>query len=117
MLAPKVQARMEEPDNLSGRWLRARDVRTLMPVAMKTGEREIPGNRLAPMLKCDDVIGMKGQRIRCRGKVTILAPVFGTLPALPDQFPIHEWRRSAGFAFRASRALDCITASRFPTCR
>ena len=57
---------------------------------MKTGESEILKNSLASVLACDDVIGVKGQRINISGKVTILASALGTLPDFPDNIPVHE---------------------------
>jgi hypothetical protein len=100
---------MEESSDLSGVGIGSRNVRALVPIAVKTGEGEILKNSFASMLTCDDVVNMKGQRIYDRGKMTILAPVFGTLPASLDNLPVHD------FVLRARRALDCMTASRFPT--
>ena len=36
---------------------------------------------------------------------------------LPDNIPVHELWRLRGFLLRASRAFDCMTASKFPICR
>jgi hypothetical protein len=108
---------MEEPDQLPRVWIRAREVRAFMPIAMKTGQREVLKNSQPSMLARHNVIDMKGQRIDRRRQVTILAPILCALPDLPDNVPCHQWGRSSGFRLRASRALDCITASRFPTCK
>jgi hypothetical protein len=68
------------------------------------------------MLTCNDAIDVKGQTIDAGGKVTILAAALSTLPDFPNNILVYEGRRSRGFVWRASRALDCMTASRFPTC-
>ena len=117
VFAPQVPPWMEEANVFPRVWIYSRDVRTLVPIAVKTGEGEILKNSLATMLACDDVINMKGQRIYRCGKVAILAPALGALPAFPDNLSVHERRRSDDFVLRAMRALDCMTASRFPTCR
>jgi hypothetical protein len=62
------------------------------------------------MLACDDVVDVKWQRISRGRQAAVLATVPGPLPNVPYQIGIHDYRRR-----RASRALDCITASRFPT--
>jgi hypothetical protein len=36
------------------------------------------------------MIDVKRQRINGRRKMTVLAPVTGTLPDLPDDIPVHE---------------------------
>ena len=69
------------------------------------------------MLPSNDVINVKWQGIPGVRQMTILAPSLRTLPDLPGKLPVHEFERSRGFLFRARRALDCMTASRFPTCR
>ena len=69
------------------------------------------------MLPSNDVIDVKWQGIAGVRQMTILAPSLRTLPDLPGKLPVHEFERSRGFLLRARRALDCMTASRFPTCR
>ena len=112
--APLVRARMEESNELPSPRIRSRDVRAFVPVAVEAGEGEILEDGLASMLACNYVIDVKGQTIDVSGKVTILASVLGTLPNFPNSIPVHERR---GFVLRARRALDCMTANRFPTCR
>ena len=112
-----VQPGMEEPNELSGVWICSGNIRTFVTIAVKTGEGEVFENSLPSMLACNNVIDMKGQRIDGSRKVTILAPALCALPDLLDKVPVHERGRSCGFLLRASRALDCMTASRFPTCR
>ena len=72
---------------------------------------------LASMLARNDVVDVKGQTIDKGGKVAILASVLSSLPDFPNNVLVHEGRRFPSFVWRASRALDCMTASRFPTCR
>lgn len=78
---------------------------------MKTRQRKVIENGATSMLPRNDVIDMEGQRIKAGRKPTIFTPVMGALPDFPGNFPIH------GFVFSARRALDLITASRFPTCK
>ena len=79
MLVAQVHAWMEESNEFSRVWISSRDVRTFVPITVKTGEGEI--------LKMIDV---KGQRIDVSGKVTILASASGTLPDFPDNIRAHE---------------------------
>ena len=81
---------MEEPNDLPSVWIWSSDVWAFVPIAMKTGEREIFNNSLPSMLTCDDVIDVKGQGIEVDGNVTILASALGPLPDLPDNFLVHE---------------------------
>jgi len=67
---------MVESDDLARLQIRPRDVRALMPIAVKTSEGEIPKIGPASMLARNDVIDREGQRIDIGGKVTILASVW-----------------------------------------
>src|ERR1039457_4235755 len=118
MSLPLVRPWMEESNQLAGLRICSGDVRTLVPIAVKAGESEGFKNSQPSVLACDDVIDVKGQRIDGSGKVAILASVLGTTPDVPGQIPVHErWRSSTGVLLRASRAFDCITASKFPICK
>ena len=75
VFAPQVHAWMEESNDLPRVWICPRDVRTFVPIAVKTREGEILKNGLASMLTCNDVIHVKGQRIDVNGKVTIFTSV------------------------------------------
>jgi hypothetical protein len=112
-----VRTWMQEADDPAGAGIRASDIRTFVPIAMKTSQSEIPQNGLTAMLARHDMIGVKRQGIRGSRKATILAPVLRALTDPPDKVPVHEWAWSRGFLLRASRALDCMTARRFPMCR
>lgn len=111
MLAPNVASGVEEPDDRARAGVVARDVRTLMPIAVKTGQRQIPNRRPPSMLARNDVVEMEWQRIKASRQVAIFAPVLGAPPDFPGKPPIH------GLVVSASRAFDLITASRLPTCK
>ena len=81
---------MEESNDLPRVWICSRDVRTFVPIAVKTREGEILKNGLASMLTCNDVIHVKGQRIDVNGKVTIFTSVLSTLSDFPNKIPVHE---------------------------
>jgi hypothetical protein len=69
------------------------------------------------MLLRNDVIDMKGQRINRSREPAVFVSAFSSLPDLTDQFRVHQPSPAGGFRPRATLALDCRTASRFPTCR
>ena len=81
---------MEESNDLPRVWICPRDVRTFVPIAVKTREGEIFKNSLASMLTCNDVVDVKGQRIDVSGKVTILASALSTLSDFPNKIRVHE---------------------------
>jgi hypothetical protein len=108
---------MEEPSKLARIRICSGYVRTFVTIAVQAGEGEVLKNSEPSMLPCNDVIDVKGQRISGSRKLAILASVSGTSPDLPDNIPIHELWLLRGFLLRASRAFDCMTASKFPTCR
>jgi hypothetical protein len=108
---------VEEPNDLAVAKICSCEIRTLVPITVKASERQILENSQPAMLACLDVIDMKGQRIDGSRQVTILTSVLGALPDLPDKIPSHERWRSCGFLLRASLALDCMTARRFPICK
>ena len=62
MIAPAVLARVEKPDEVMGGSLMPRDVRTLVPVAVETGQGKIVDGSGTSMLARDDVIDVKWQR-------------------------------------------------------
>jgi hypothetical protein len=85
---------MKQSDDLARVGICSGHVRPFVPIAMKTGECEILGRGLAPMLARDDVVNVKRQRIDGAGEMTILTTFPGALPDVPDNVPIHERRRS-----------------------
>ena len=114
---PLVRSRMEEPNKLARTRINSGYVRTFVAIAVQAGEGEILKDSEPSMLACNDVIDVKGQKIDGSRKVAILTAVLGTTPDLPDNITVHGLRRLRGFRLRASRAFDCITASKFPICR
>jgi len=60
VFVPQVNAWVEESNDLTCVGICSRDVRTFMPIAVKTGEGEILKNSLASMLARNDVIDVKG---------------------------------------------------------
>jgi hypothetical protein len=52
---------MEESNDLPSVWICSGDVRTFVPIAVKTGEGEILKNTLPSMLSRNDVIDVKGR--------------------------------------------------------
>jgi hypothetical protein len=81
---------MEESDDLAGVGIRSSDVRTLVPIAVKTSQSKIFENGLASVLPRNDVIGVKRQRIYGSRKMAVLASAVRTLPDLPGEVPGHE---------------------------
>ena len=90
VLMPLVRPRMEEPHYFARVGIGSGNVRTLVPVAVKTGKGEILEDRLPAMLARNDVIDMKGQRIDRSREPAILAPVLRALPDLAGNLPVHE---------------------------
>jgi hypothetical protein len=114
---PLVRPRMEESNKLARIRICSSYVRTFVAIAVQAGEGEILKDSEPSMLACNDVIDVKGQRIDGSRKVAILTSVLGTTPHVPDNIPVHELWRLRGFLLRASRAFDCMTASKFPIWR
>lgn len=60
-----------------------------MMIARVTGDTEILGNGLALMLRCDDVVNLKGQRIKKLRNPAVFATALGTGPNFLAQSPVH----------------------------
>ena len=112
MVAPPIASCVEEADDISSLGMPAGNVRAFMPVAVETRQREVVCVGCAAVLAGDDVVDVEWQRVSRGRKLAVFAPAPGTLPNLPRQVGMHDYRWR-----RASRAFDWITASRFPTCR
>ena len=103
---------MEKADDIASGGIPAGNVWTFVPVAVETSQGEVVSRLGAAMLACDDVVDVEWQRVSRDWQVAVFAAAPCPAPNLPYELRIHNYRRR-----RASRALDCITASRLPTCR
>jgi hypothetical protein len=90
VIAPEIESRMEEAYDLTIIGICSGNVGAFVAVAGEAGERQIFENGLTSMLPGDDVVGVEGQGIEGRGKVTVLAPVPCALPDLSGNLPVHE---------------------------
>ncbi len=115
VFSPQVVPWMVETNKIACVRVGSRKVRSLMTIAMQAGEREIIQDGCSSMLTCNDVIGMEGQRIAGSGKLAVLATAVCPLPDLPEKIDVHAPGGLGRLFSSARRALDCITASRFPT--
>jgi hypothetical protein len=82
MLLPFISAWVEESDDTSSNWITSSNVRSLVVVTGKTGQREIPGSGPATVLAGNDVVNLEG-----KGVVFLLhlAVLTGAPSAPPDQ--------------------------------
>ena len=117
VLGPLVLPRVEQPHDLPGNRIASGNIRALVPIAVQASQGEIFETGGPPMLLRHDVIDMEWQRVSRRREPTVFAAAGGSAPNLPDQFLVHQLGPAGGFRRRATLALDCNTASRFPTCR
>jgi hypothetical protein len=67
------------------------------------------------MLARNDVVDVKRQWVNRSRYVTVFASALSPFPDLSDEVLIHELE--CGFVCSARRALDCMTASKLPTCK
>ncbi len=85
---------------------------------MQACQRQIAEFRGAAMLPWRDVIDVKTQWKTTRRKMAILANAAGSLVNLLDKRRVQEPAGRVKFELlKACRALDCITANKFPICR
>ena len=59
MILPSVLARIKKPYDPTRRWVDSGEVRTLMPIAKRTGKREVFHGIILAMLSRNDVLYMK----------------------------------------------------------
>ncbi len=81
---------MEQTHNFSSHRIPAGDIRTLVPVAVETRQREIGKVSLTLMLPRDDVIRLKREMIVRRGNPAVLAPAPCPAPNLVEQPWVHD---------------------------
>src|SRR5437762_797725 len=77
---PPVPPRVEEPRALASVGVDACEVRALVVVVGEAGEREVAGDRLAPVLFGDDVIDLEGKLVVVLRHPAILTAVVSALP-------------------------------------
>ena len=87
---------MEQPDDLSGREMPSRDVRTFMPIAMETCEREVVCVGCAAVLAGDDVVDVERQRVSEGRQSAVFATARGPLPHVPHEIGIHNLPAAEG---------------------
>src|SRR5437899_2209178 len=117
MLEPLVTPWMKEPYDLTGSRIDARDIRPLVGITTKTGDRAILKCCLSPMLACNDVIDGKSETVCGLRHVTVFAAVMRT-PANPVfELFIHASQEPNPAFFSDKRAFDCNRASKSATRR
>src|SRR5206468_3150017 len=107
MIFPSVASRMKEPRDLPGLGINPSEVRALMEIALRAGEREIVRIVRAAVLPGDDVFDVKTESGKLFRQTTIFAAVSG---ALPDKLAGHRVHQ-AGLS---SASRDCASALRRP---
>src|SRR5579871_2829631 len=117
VLFPRIQARMVEPNHVTRVRVGACDIRTFVAVTVQAREGEVFKDGGASVLPRDDVVHVGGQRIDAGRKATILASAAGAPPNGLAQIRVQPGWLFSGLVLSTKRALDCMTASRFPTCR
>ena len=116
MLIPIIVPGMEQANQFACRGIASGNVRSLVPVTVKVSPGEILENSPAAVLARDDVIDVKRQRKESSRQMAVLATVLRPLTDLPDELRVHELGVFGGFR-RATLALDCMTARKFPICK
>jgi len=87
---------MEQTDNISGRGMPSRDVRSFMAIAVETGEREVVGVGCAAMLAGDDVVDVERQRVSRGRQLAVFATARSSLPHKPHEIGIHNLPATEG---------------------
>src|SRR4051812_5880032 len=77
VIRPDVLARMEQDRLLSGCWIDCRKIRSLLPIAVGTRQREIHVVVRSAVLARDDVLDVKLQFMRGLRPMAILAAIAG----------------------------------------
>ena len=116
MVRPHIDAGIEEARQCRCIRVDPGNVRTLKPVAVRAGKREIFFDGFSAVFFRNDVVDLKWQR---KGKLwnqAVFATVAGARPDPPDKFPIHCGATVTVF-FRSLLALACMTPRRLPICR
>src|SRR5271166_5885390 len=101
MRMPLVSSRMKQPGQPSRDRIDARNVRTLVSIAVDTCERKVLKLVSAAVLFCNDVVCLEGCWMRGRSKLTVFTASRVPLADLPDYFGVHpplfrRWQRLPG---------------------
>jgi hypothetical protein len=96
---------MKQLGQFSRHRIKTRDIRTFVPVVVKTGERQIAQHGAAAVLFGNNVVEFEGSLVERLGNLAVLAPVARTLPNFPCQRLVHEHPGDCYF-FSAWRAFD-----------
>jgi hypothetical protein len=103
VLPPAVSPRVEEPGQLAGQWLQAREIRALVEVAVRTGRGEVRGVVAAFVLVGDDVLDLMADAQRRLREPALFAAMTGPPPHSSPLVIGH----GEGFALASeARALD-----------
>ena len=111
MAVPNIGSRVEQPGEYFRLRIDPRNIGTLVAVAVNTRQRQVVQLVCTAMLSSNDVIGLKGCRMRGRMQLAVFAAIRRAMTYEPDGFRVH-------FYFCACKdclALDCITASKLLT--
>jgi len=114
MRAPIVLARMKERREGTGDGIHPRNIRPFVAVAVQARECQILEGGFAAVLARNDVIYVERVGMSGRREVAVFTAMARLVSDLPEEIGIHEAR---SFSPRTVRALDCMIASRLPTCR
>jgi hypothetical protein len=85
MLTPSVLPRVKQPNEFPSNWISSRNVRTFVAIAVEARKSEVFEGSYTAMLLGNDVIHMKGQRVRDGRQTTVFTTALCALPDLPDQ--------------------------------
>jgi hypothetical protein len=83
---------------------------------VQTSQSQIIQFREAAVLTWSYVVHVKSERKEFSGEMTVLATIIRSLPDLPNHARIHELGFKNSWLSSTKRALDCMTARRFPIC-
>jgi hypothetical protein len=99
---PIVPARMKQPDKPPGIWIEARDVRTLVAVAIEAGKGEVFIRGSPTVFLRNNVVELEREFRKGGGKLALLAAQGGSAADRFLQQPIH--RDSGGCPVTCQRA-------------
>jgi hypothetical protein len=90
MIAPNIASGIEEPGQGSRLCIDSGDVGSFVSIAVETTEGQIPFNRFATVLACDDVVDVKRLVVKRRCDVAIFAAISGSISNLLFEQLVHE---------------------------